>query len=391
MHQRKHNEANDRLLLPVSSKQSSSKTESTRKEHKMASREQPNPISLKTFSNAGLYVLSGCCQPLIVTLIKAAGLADHNCQLYMLPYYVLPAIYLFFVVLNDPREQKWPHRRTIYKACGAALWDIASQSLNYTGATMSGPTIFAIIYSSVTIWTAIFSQLVLGRKMNIWQWTNVLIVFGGLTITAVDSSNMGKNVIRGSLYIMLGSAMHGLSYVFSEAVMTIVDEKLTAVQNNFVQGTVAGASFLLWQLVYTLPHSSDITGPMQSAGTSVWYALVLLGAFGLSNVVHSYTYFHTLLNFPLGATSAGVMKGLQAVLVFVVSDYFYCNKIGGSEMCFSEAKLASLITVCGGVLGYGYATRVSLGTAAEARDHSSKETIEFEPVNETANLLSVSP
>ena len=35
-----------------------------------------------------------------------------------------------------------------------ALWDISSTSLNYTGASLSGPTIFAIIYSSVTIWTA---------------------------------------------------------------------------------------------------------------------------------------------------------------------------------------------------------------------------------------------
>ena len=35
-----------------------------------------------------------------------------------------------------------------------ALWDVASTTLNYTGAALSGPTIFAIIYSSVTIWTA---------------------------------------------------------------------------------------------------------------------------------------------------------------------------------------------------------------------------------------------
>eukprot|EP00536_Pseudo-nitzschia_multiseries_P000452 jgi/Psemu1/321610/estExt_fgenesh1_pg.C_60011 len=320
----------------------------------MASIDQPKHISPRTLSNAALYVLSGCCQPLIVTLIKAA-------------------------------------RHTIYKACGCALWDIGSMTLNYTGATMSGPTIFAIIYSSVTIWTAIFSQILLGRKMNIWQWMTVFIVFGGLAITALDSSNMGRNVVTGSMYIFLGSAMHGLTYVMCEAVMTVGDEKVTAVQNNLVQGGFAGGMFLLWQLVYTVPHSSEITVPMQKSGTSLWYALVLLGAFGMSNVVHSYTYFHTLLHFPLGATSAGVMKGLQAVLVFVITDIFYCNNIGGSEMCFSMAKFCSLIIVSGGVLGYGYTTKVSLGSDADIRDKSSKEAIEIEPVHETSKLLSVSP
>mmetsp|Transcript_14558 Transcript_14558/g.40445 ORF Transcript_14558/g.40445 Transcript_14558/m.40445 type:complete len:392 (-) Transcript_14558:501-1676(-) len=391
MHRRKHQKATDHLHLPLSSKPSTSKPGSIRNGHSMVSRDQSSPISLRTFSNAGLYILSGCCQPLIVTLIKAAGLANPRCQLYMVPYTLVPTIYLLFVVVNDPREQKWPHRSAIFKASGCAAWDVASTTLNYTGATMAGPTIFSIIYSAVTIWTAIFSRLFLGRKMNVWQWMNVFIVFGGLTITAMDSSSMGKDVVRGSLYILVGSAMHGLTYVMCEALMTVGEARLTAVQNNLVQGAVAGAMLCLWQLFYTIPHSSDITVPMHNAGTSLLYALVLLGGFGLSNVVHSCTYFHTLLHFPNGATSAGVMKGLQAVLVFMVTDLFYCNKLGGPEMCFTTSKCVSLITVCGGVLGYGYATRVSLGTVAETRDGSAKEAIEFEPVNETAKLLSVSP
>ena len=90
---------------------------------------------------------------------------------------------------------------------------------------MAGPTIFAIIYSSVTIWTAIFSQLLLGRRMNLWQWINVVTVFAGLTITATDSVNTGDNVLVGTWLVILGSGMHGLTYVMSEAVMTVTEEK----------------------------------------------------------------------------------------------------------------------------------------------------------------------
>ncbi len=231
---------------------------------------------------------------------------------------------------------------------------------------MAGPTIFAIVYSSVTIWTAIFSQLLLGRIMNVWQWVNVITVFGGLAITATDSVNTGDNVLKGTCLVILGSGMHGLTYVMSEAVMTVGEERLSTLQNNFVQATVAASMFLTWQLLYTLPHFDEyIAKPMQDSGTTFWYAFIILGGFGISNVVHSMTFFYTLRHFPGGATSAGVMKGMQAVLVFVLTNFLYCNRIGGSEMCFSDTKLISLVTVCGGVLGYGYATQISKARASQ--------------------------
>ena len=49
----------------------------------------------------------------------------------------------------------------------------------------------------------------------------------------------------------------------------------------------------------------------------------------------------------------------EAVLVFVLTNFLYCNKVGGTEMCFSDAKFVSLFTVTGGVLGYGYATQLT--------------------------------
>ena len=97
-----------------------------------------------------------------------------------------------------------------------ALIDICAQAMNYTGATMAGPTIFAIIYSSVTVWAALYSRLLLSRKMNYTQWGAVFVVFLGLLITAFNSVALGPGVFRGSCLVVFGSSLHAMTYVLSE-------------------------------------------------------------------------------------------------------------------------------------------------------------------------------
>jgi hypothetical protein len=142
-----------------------------------------------------------------------------------------------------------------------------------------------------------------------------------------------------------------------EGIMKVGQERLTIAQNCAIQGLVAASCFLLWQLVYTIPRWDETIGdPMKQAGTSLWTAIGILLLFAGTNLVHAMTFLHTLRHFHGGATSAGVMKGLQAVLVFVATHFLYCGQSGGQEMCFTRGKFLSLITVAGGVTAYGLAT-----------------------------------
>jgi drug/metabolite transporter (DMT)-like permease len=307
-----------------------------------------------TLANAAFYVVSGCAQPILMTTCRDAGLANSSSQLYMLFYYIGPALVIIPLWFEGTR---WPSRRTVLRGCGIAFFDICSQTLNYTGASLAGPTIFAIVYSSVTVWTAVFSQLLLGRTMNRWQWLSVVVVFGGLTLTATDSAKLGGEVLHGLLLVVVGSIMHALTYVMLEGIMTVGDQKLSIPQNCAVQGMVAATCFFLWQVVYTIPRWETLIGdPMQEAGTTVWMALGILVLFAGTNLIHAMTFLHTLKWFEGGATSAGVMKGLQAVFVFVATHFLYCGRSGGEEMCFTRGKFLSLITVAGGVTAYGVAT-----------------------------------
>ena len=373
-----------------------------------------HPQSPATGIPASLYVISGVTQPLLMTLLRDAGLADPKGQLYMLFYYLGPASIGLRWIAQNERDQLRQIAPTLWaRALGITVFDMAATAMNYGGAALAGPTIFAIVYSSVTVWTAVFSRLLLKRHLQPAQWMGIVIVFVGLALTATDvhslsssahsGGNAGNNVAHGLALVVVGSAMHGMTYVLCEVVM-VVDDKarahiratlpkflqvafidsdddddrpgLSVTQNCAIQGINAVVFMLVWQLLYTLPRWNNLVlEPMEEAGTTVTAALVLLGGFGLANLVHAISYFFTLRHFPGGAVSAGVMKGLQAVLVFVVTDRFFCGRTGGAEMCFSSTKLVSLVTVVGGVVLFGmYNKKKAIDELQQVRGLESSST-----------------
>ena len=338
---------------------------------------QTTGIPAATLLAAGLYILSGVSQPLLMTVAGKVGVTDPRAQLYMLFYYAGPAsVGLTLrrrhrqpqtasatedekqVPTSTEDERYWPSLPTILRAASIAVLDVFAQSLNYTGNNMSGPTIFAVIYSSVTIWAAVYSRCLLGRDLNCTQWIGVASVFVGLALTAFHSVSIGRNVFFGACLVVIGSSLHALVYVISEKLMTHGEEKITVRANCAVQGFVALFCFSIWEILYTLPRFEElIAAPVRATGSTWIDVTLVLFSIGLANLIHGFSFFVTLKNFPGGSVSAGVMKGLQAVLVFVFTSLVFCGSPGtGEEMCFDTLKLISLIVVVGGILIYGWET-----------------------------------
>ena len=323
------------------------------------------PIRI-TLLIGGTYVLSGVIQPILMAIAENAGIANAKCQIYMFFYYFGPFIGSFILVFSD-HSNSIPSLKNSIKAAVIAMFDLSAQSLNYTGAALAGPTIFAIIYSSVTVWTAVLSRIILNRYMSTMQWLGVVIVFLGLVITGLDSIALGPKVYHGALLIIFGSAWHALTYVLSESIMTSPktnnndlendDAPLSSVMNCCIQTGTAMTFNLIWQITFTRTHFHELVMiPMKEHHTSFSHAILIFTFIGLANLVHALSFFHTLKHFPGGATSAGVGKGLQAVLVFVATSLFICGKFGGNEMCFSFIKFLSLVSVLSGVFLFGKAT-----------------------------------
>lgn len=330
------------------------------------------------FIVASIYILSGATQPLLMTLVKSAGLADKTCQLYMLAYYFGPSL-LFFHLFNSTISVK-----VFGKVACIAVIDIFAQSLNYTGAALAGPTLFTIIYSSVTIWTAVYSRCMIGRKLNYFQWIGIFVVFIGLAVTATDSVSIGPDIFHGALLVIFGSSMHAMTYVLSEAIMGPSSHRISVEVNCAIQGLIAFTVYSSWQIIYTRPRFQELVkDPMEESGTSPLKAILILLSLSFSNLIHAYSFFYTLNNFPGGATSAGIMKGVQAVLVFIFSAFIYCGRMGGEEMCFSMSKFISLMIVITGMLTFSASTD---GILAHSKSITLEET-EIPNISESRGLV----
>ena len=260
----------------------------------MMKNDQPKgPSTPLTMFVASIYVLSGVTQPLVMSLIKDAGIADPRAQLYMLFYYLGPASVALSVKI-------WPTPKHFGRTSLIAIFDLAAQAMNYTGSTLAGPTIFAIIYSSVTVWTAIFSFLLLKRRLSKFQWIGVVVVFAGLGITGLQSTSLGNDVMHGSILVFLGSCMHALTYVMSEGVMH--NDHVSVQANCAIQGIVCCVAVAVWQLLYTKNHIDQVLlVPLHEAQTTWLHAGILLATFGLSNFLHALCFFFTLRHFPGGS------------------------------------------------------------------------------------------
>lgn len=130
-------------------------------------------------------------------------------------------------------------------------------------------------------------------------------------------------------------------------------------------------------MFYTRIHFNELIGvPMTTAGTTPGYAIAILLAIALMSCLHSVTFFHCVKYVPGGATSAGALKALQAVLVFAATSIAFCNRFGGEEMCFTRDKMLSLCVVVAGVILFGKATNMNERRGIEKTSIDSEEMYE---------------
>ena len=93
------------------------------------------------------------------------------------------------------------------------LFDLAAfmYRLSYCGSGL-----FQVAFSSVAIWSALFSFVFLKRKISPLQWLGILIVTFGLILSPLSTNTSGSSPLTGILLTLLGAQFYAISYILNE-------------------------------------------------------------------------------------------------------------------------------------------------------------------------------
>ncbi|KAJ3210882.1 hypothetical protein HDU83_002409 [Entophlyctis luteolus] len=239
-----------------------------------------------------------------------------------------------------------------------AVFEVFGNLVLVAGMFLTGSGLYMVIYSSIVGFTAVFSRLLLpGRHLSFVQWCSVVAICVGLSLTAIGNTGEMRSGYKRTFVLTLPfKGQHDKSEVtslfigiviniFGTAVLSLVyvgtDHLLsTGVATPYAQSIYVGIFSTLFTILTQIAISIPTLQTLPLLDVDVILAhLVLI----LSSLGHSVAYFQLVDT--TGGVATGVLQGLRAVGVFVLSDLWFCSVDPGQ--CFSVAKgAAAVIVVC---------------------------------------------
>lgn len=79
-----------------------------------------------------------------------------------------------------------------------------------------GSGLFQVAFSSVAVFSAIYSRLILGVYVSPTQWFGIAIVTTGLCISSLSSNSHSESLVLGIILTLIGAQFYALSYIVNE-------------------------------------------------------------------------------------------------------------------------------------------------------------------------------
>ncbi|KAJ3004276.1 UNVERIFIED_CONTAM: hypothetical protein HDU68_005199 [Siphonaria sp. JEL0065] len=228
-----------------------------------------------------------------------------------------------------------------------SVLEVGGQLLLVAGMYLTGSGLMIVIYSSIVVFTAVFSRLFLpGRRLSTVQWVSVLAICFGLSIAAVGSTGhhdkSGEAIFIGIFVCMAATAILSLVYVGTDHLLAT--EQSTPYSQSIYVGLFSSLLTLVVMIFISIP--TLLTLPLLDIDV-IFAHLVLI----LSSLGHSVAYFQLVES--TGGVATGVLQGLRAVLVFGLSHAWFCEK--DEAQCFTSMKAISTVIVVSGVVAFAAA------------------------------------
>jgi len=259
------------------------------------------------------------------------------------------------------------------------------------GLTLSGSAIFGIVYSSVSIWAALFARALLGRVLSGTQMTGIAIVTAGLVVSAWGENaetEEGRRVVLGIWLSVAGTICLGLEYVLIEMAMETAraeaavrralregndrggdkedsggddgddwdewededeDDESIVMDIMVYIGVIGLALSLLYHAIYTAPRWQElVAGPVAEEGSTPGYLALLFITQAFSNFAHNVSWFVVCER--EGSVATGLLQGGKAVALLLGSAAAFCHR--QESQCLTPSKVAATVIVVGGTLLY---------------------------------------
>ncbi|KAL3931380.1 MAG: hypothetical protein SGPRY_001146, partial [Prymnesium sp.] len=289
-------------------------------------------------------VLTGVWWGIAMQLLVYSGAGEPAACLPNLDWYVgMMLLYLVrWCAADSSGYASALHRHVI----PITLCDLLGTVGTTVGLEMAGSAIFGIIYSSVTVWTALFTCLILRKPQSKVKLLGICTVVFGLCLPTLDPSRAaesarGHTVIVGIALTSCGTLFYALEYTLCERCYSLYEKPLDARQLRKGDSAITGAwGFFftsIWIVGYTIPHwNALVTAPVQRQQGSIWVIGFLFLSHILNNAVHNAAWF--IVCELEGGVSTGLLMGVKAAMLFFGSAVFFCDD-DHSEQCLTKYKI----------------------------------------------------
>jgi len=229
------------------------------------------------------------------------------------------------------------------------------------GAVGSGLSV--VLYSSVVVFTGIFSKLLFNKSISWVRWCSIICIWTSIGLSAIGRVGAIEsfNQIIGIFAGILAAVFLGASWVLIEHHLLV---QISPLETAFIMWPLGLIGITWMTVVDGLLWRKIITNPIQSADPnySIIIIVLLFAIFFASNTMHQVSFFFTMNGGRAAAVGAAVSKSLQAVLVFVSSDLYFCPTYSWNahrsdtqmEQCITSWKLVGLTGTVIGVLIYSF-------------------------------------
>lgn len=228
----------------------------------------------------------------------------------------------------------------------SVLYTVQNSLQYYSMSCLSAP-VFQVLYQAKIITTAIFSVIILSRKLSSLQWSSIIGLAGGVALVQLSQLNEGmseeskSNSFLGLISVLCGCMTSGFAGVYFELVLK---SSSASIWLRNIQLSVIGICIALLSCYLRDYEAISTRGFLAGYDNYVWLVIVLQAAGGLIVAV-VVKYADNVLK--------GFATSLSILLSCFASSYLF------DDILMNLGFTIGCAIVVGAVFAFGYQPQAS--------------------------------